>query len=309
MERLERMPVPVLPTFVGAMTLGNVYAGMNYVWVRHLTMWTATVILLLYIVKLVKYTEVCKKEYMAVVPCSLYAGFSMVMMILGSYYFEYIPALGKGMWMTGLAIHAVHIMVFTYRNVLKERDINTFVPSWFVTYNGIMVSCVTGGAMNAGDILKIVLYYGIVIYFILIPVMVWRLLKVEVKPPVYHTMAVVLAPCSLCLVSYLNVIQNPNQAVVWLLYVCVLVSLFFIIGKLPKFFSFNFAPGFAGMTFPMAIGVVATNKMSGYLAGTGKEPLAAVTGQIAGIQIYLTTMIIGFVLLNFLIAAFGIERR
>lgn len=132
-----------------------------------------------------------------------------------------------------------------------------------------MVSCVTGGAMNAGNILKIVLYYGIVIYFILIPVMVWRLLKVEVKPPVYHTMAVVLAPCSLCLVSYLNVIQNPNQAVVWLLYVCVLVSLFFIIGKLPKFFSFNFAPGFAGMTFPMAIGVVATNKMSGYLAGTG----------------------------------------
>lgn len=42
---------------------------------------------------------------------------------VGSYYFEYIPALGKGMWMTGLAIHAVHIMVFTYRNVLKERDI------------------------------------------------------------------------------------------------------------------------------------------------------------------------------------------
>ena len=30
MERLERMPVPVLPTFVGALTLGNVYSGMGY---------------------------------------------------------------------------------------------------------------------------------------------------------------------------------------------------------------------------------------------------------------------------------------
>jgi exfoliative toxin A/B len=307
MERLERMPVPVLPTFVGAMTLGNVYAGMNYVWVRHLTMWAATVILLLYIVKLIKYTEVCKKEYMTVVPCSLYAGFSMVMMILGSYYFDYVPAFGKGLWTAGLFIHAVHILVFTYRNVMKARDINTFVPSWFVTYNGIMVSCVTGGAMNAGGILKVVVYYGIAVYFILIPIMVWRLLKVEVKPPVYHTMAVVLAPCSLCLVSYLNVIQSPNQAVVYLLYVCVAVSLLFIIVKLPRFFSFSFAPGFAGMTFPMAIGVVATNKMSGYLTGIGEEALAAMTGQLAGMQIYLTTMIIGFVLLNFLMMAIKTE--
>lgn len=309
MERLERMPVPVLPTFVGAMTLGNVYAGMNYVWVRHLTMWAATVILLLYIVKLIKYTEVCKKEYMTVVPCSLYAGFSMVMMILGSYYFDYVPAFGKGMWMAGLIIHAVHILVFTWRNVVKKRDINTFVPSWFVTYNGIMVSCVTGGAMNAGNILKIVVYYGIAIYFVLIPIMVWRLLKVEVKPPVYHTMAVVLAPCSLCVVSYLNVIQSPNQTVVYLLYLCVLASLLFILVKLPKFFSFSFVPGFAGMTFPMAIGVVATNKMSGYFAGIGKESLASITGQLAGIQIYLTTMIVGFVLLNFLMMALKIERK
>lgn len=309
MERLERMPVPVLPTFVGALTLGNVYAGMNYAWIRHLTMWTATVILILYIVKLVKYTEVCKKEYMTVVPCSLYAGFSMVMMILGSYYFDYVPAFGKGMWMAGLIIHAVHILVFTWRNVVKKRDINTFVPSWFVTYNGIMVSCVTGGAMNAGNILKIVVYYGIAIYFVLIPIMVWRLLKVEVKPPVYHTMAVVLAPCSLCVVSYLNVIQSPNQTVVYLLYLCVLASLLFILVKLPKFFSFSFVPGFAGMTFPMAIGVVATNKMSGYFAGIGKESLASITGQLAGIQIYLTTMIVGFVLLNFLMMALKIERK
>ena len=87
MERLERMPVPVLPTFVGALTLSNVYSGMGYVWIRHLTMWTATVVLLLYIIKIIKYPKTCLSEYQTVVPCSLYAGFTMVMMILGSYYF------------------------------------------------------------------------------------------------------------------------------------------------------------------------------------------------------------------------------
>ena len=309
MERLERMPVPILPTFVGALTLSNVYSGMGYVWIRHLTMWTATVVLLLYIIKIIKYPKTCLSEYQTVVPCSLYAGFTMVMMILGSYYFDYAPGFGKALWSIGLAVHAVHILVFTFRNVIKERNINTFVPSWFVTYNGIMVSCVVGGAMNAGSILKYVVYYGIVIYFILIPIMIWRLITVEVKPPVYHTMAVVLAPCSLCVVSYLNVIKNPNQILLFILYACVLASLAFVIIKVPKFFSFSFAPGFAGMTFPMAIGIVATNKMTEYLTVSGQESFAALTLQLSGIQIYITTMIIGFVLLNFLIMALKIERK
>ena len=84
------MPVPVLPTFVGALTLSNVYSGMGYSWVRHMTMWAATVIIILYIVKLLKFTDTCRKEYGNVVPCSLYAGFNMVLMILGSYYFDCI---------------------------------------------------------------------------------------------------------------------------------------------------------------------------------------------------------------------------
>lgn len=309
MDRLERMPVPVLPTFVGALTLGNVYAGMGYVWVRHLTMWAATIVILLYLVKIVRFPGTCKKEYETVVPCSLYAGFTMVLMILGSYYFDYVPMLGKGIWYIALGIHAVHILVFTYRNVIKSRNINTFVPSWFVTYNGIMVSCVVGGVMNAGGILKIVLYYGIVVYFVILPFMLWRLITVEVKAPVYHTMAVLLAPCSLCLVSYLNVEQNPNQILVYVLYFCVLASLIFVIIKLPKFFAFPFAPGFAGMTFPMCIGIVATNKMSAYLAGIGNEALSAAAGQLGGIQVYLTTMIVGYVLLNFLMMALKVERK
>lgn len=291
MNRLERMPVPVLPTFVGALTLSNVYSGMGYPWVRHITMWAATIVLLLYFVKIIKYPNVCKKEYETVVPCSLYAAVTMIMMILGSYYFDYIPALGKGIWAIAIVIHAIHILIFTYRNVIKKRDINTFVPSWFVTYNGIMVSCVVGGAMNAAGVLKYIVYYGIIIYFIIIPIMIWRLMTVEVKPPVYHTMAVVLAPCSLCVVSYINVIPNPNPILLYILYACVLASILFIVIKLPKFFAYPFAPGFAGMTFPMAIGIVASTKMAGYLTGIGNEGLAAAVTQLSGIQVYLTTMI------------------
>lgn len=309
-ERIKRMPVPVLPTFVGALTLSNVYAGMGYTAVRHITMIAATIIWLCYVVKLCTNTRVCMDEYKNVVPCSLYAAFFMVLMILGSYYYEYNHTFGLILWGIATACHAIHICVFTFRNVIKERNVNTFVPSWFVTYNGIMVSCVVGGGFGYNNILKFIVYYGIIIYLIIIPIMIWRLITVEVKDAVYHTMAVVLAPCSLCVVSYINVIETPNPALLYFLYVCVLASILFIIIKLPKFFRYQFTPGFAGLTFPMAIGTVATSKMSGYLANVaGNEMLSKACTQLFGIQVYITSMIIGYVLLNLVIMLLKLERK
>ncbi|MDO4976939.1 MAG: TDT family transporter [Eubacteriales bacterium] len=309
MERIKNMPVPVIPTFVGALTLANVYGGLNFAWVRHITMWVATIVLLCYLVKIVTAFDKCKAEYSNVVPCSLYAALFMMTMILGSYYNEFIPGVGKIILLIAVACHATHICIFTFRNVISKRDINTFVPSWYVTYNGIMVSCVAGAGFLPKVVLNAVTYYGIVIYLVILPFMLYRLFTVEVKAPVYHTMAVLLAPCSLCVVSYINVVENKNATLLYFLYVCVLCSLAFIIFKLPKFFAFNWVPGYAGVTFPMAIGCVATGKMAGFLTNAGNEKLAGYLTQLQGIQIYLTTMIIGWVLLQFLIMLLRVERR
>ncbi len=253
-----------------------------------------------YIVKIIMFPGVCAAEYKQTVPASLYAGFTMCLMILGSFCYEMGMGFGKWIWFCAVIIHAVHICVFTYNSVIKKRDIDTTVPSWFVTYNGIMVSCVTGSAMNMKPMLQVITVYGIIIYLILIPVMIYRLLKFPVKPGVYHTMPVVLAPCSLCVVSLLNTYDSPAEALLYFLYFCVLASLLFIVIKLPDFFSFDFVPGFAGLTFPMAIGIVATNKMAAYLTAGGREGLGAALTQLAGFQIFLTSMLVGYVLLNFL---------
>ena len=49
----------------------------------------------------------------------------------------------------------------------------------------------------------------------------------------------------------------------------------------------------------MAIGVVASGKMSGYLMNNGMGELGNAIKQIQGMQIYFTTAIIGMVLFNF----------
>ncbi len=307
--RLKKLPVPVLPTFVGALTLSNVYGGLGYTWFRFFMMGLATIVILVYLLKIILFTSVCRAEYSQTVPASLYAGFTMCLMILGSFYYEMGLGFGKIIWLIAVAIHAVHIVLFTMNNVVRKQDINTTLPSWFVTYNGIMVSCVTGGAMGVNPLLCIITVYGIIIYIILIPIMILRLLNVPIKPAVYHTMPVVLAPCSLCVVSLINSFKEPNAIILYAMYFCVLCSLLFIIIKLPDFFSFDFAPGFAGMTFPMAIGIVATTKMSGWLANHGQEQASMVLKQLSGFQIFLTSMLVGYVLLNFFMMLARTEKR
>ena len=277
LQKIENLPVPILPTMVGALTLSTVYSNMGYTWVRHITSWVSVIVLVSYIIKMIVYPKTCLKEYSNTVPASLYAGFTMITMILGSYFYNSSPIFGK----------------------IKGVNMQTFVPSWFVTYNGIMVSTVVGGIMNEPAICKIVVYYGIAVFTIIIPFMLYRLLKHELKEPMYHTQAILLAPSSLCLVSYLNFIQAPNKLVVYYLYFAVICALIFIIIKLPTFFSFIFHPGFAGLTFPMAIGTVASSKMSAYLIGQGYETFGNIINQISGIQIYLTTGIISVVLFKF----------
>ncbi len=298
-ENLKAIPIPLVPTFVGLATLSNVYSGLGYTFIRQLVMIACILVLALYLSKVVFHIDTVKKEYKVIVPSSLYAGITMLTMIIGSYLFDYNQMIGKGLWFIGLILHAIHIVIFTYRNVFKNFVMDAFVPSWFVTYNGILVSTVVGLPMNEPEIAKIVVYYGITVFLLIIPFMVYRLIKFDIKDAMYHTQAIVLAPSSLCLVGYLNFIKEPNQAIVYGLYAAVLLALAFVLYKMPKFLSFDFNPGFAGLTFPMAIGIVASTKMAGFLSSTGNESLANIVTQIAGVQIFITTAIIAFVVFNF----------
>lgn len=303
MSRFEKIPVPAIATFLSLLTLSNVYGGLGFVWFRYLCMACGTIFIICYILKIAMFPKVFLSEYNQVIPCSLYAALTMCMMILGSFYLELgtnfempiLGVIGKCVWFLAVALHTVHLVRFIVINMFLHRNIMTTMPSWFVTLNGYMVACVTGGAMNVKPLLIFITIYGCIIYTVMLPIMIWRLINVEIKPATYHTMAILLAPCSLCVVSLINVFGTPNTLVLWFMYFCALCSLVFVIIKLPDFFSFKFYPGYAGLTFPMAIGIVATQKMAGYLTEAGSA-LAYPLSQLAGLQIFLTSGLVFYVL-------------
>ena len=304
MKRFNNLPIPAIATTLASLTLGNVYGGLGYDWLRTLIMICGTIVLLAYLVKIIFFSKTCLGEYNQVIPSSLYATFPMCMMILGAFFFEKGLGFGKGLWWAGVIIHFIHIVVFTvmhaYGKVYKEKDFMPMMPSWFVTYNGWMVACVTGGAMNAGVLLRIMTVYGCLIYPVLLFFIVRRLMKLPIRKATYHTLGVLLAPCSFCVIALVNCFEHPFAPLMWVMYTAFLVTLFFLIIKLPKFFAFDFYPGFAGISFPMALGIIASQKMADYLTAAGHEALAVACVQLSGLQILIASAIVGYCVLKFL---------
>jgi exfoliative toxin A/B len=297
--KIAGLPVGAIAATLGAATLSNVWNSLGYFWIRAITMSCAGILWLLAVVKIIGHFPAFRKEYRNVVPSSLYATFFMLLMVLSMYCYQWIPGIARILFIGAVLLHAVHIVIFSFRHILRGVNVKTFVPSWFVTFNGIMVSTVVGPALIPA-FARIILYYGLAVYCIGILFMAIRLVKLPLEAPLLHTKAIVLAPVSLCLASYLNVEPEPVFSLVLLLYGMLLLSLIYIIAGIPRFFSVPFTPGFAGLTFPMAIGTVASQRMSFWLGNAGYETWAGMALEISGIQLYLTTAIIAFVMFNFL---------
>ena len=134
-SKIANLPVGVIATCVGMATLSNVYLTLGYTGIRHVSMMIAAVIWIAAFIKITVHFKTFKQEYQNVVPASLYATFTMLTMILGSYIFSYQQTIGKAIWLTGVCLHILHILIFTYRNVIKGVKKETFIPSWFTSFN------------------------------------------------------------------------------------------------------------------------------------------------------------------------------
>lgn len=295
------LPANAIAATVGLCTLSNAYRFIGYQAVRHGIMWFGGFVWLLSLLKICCHFSVFKKEYLQMMPASLYAALAMLTAILGSYLHDYFPQLGLGLWYLAFFAQAGHILFFTWRYVIKDWQWSQFIPSWFVTYVGILVPVVVGGQFGNPVILNGLLIYGFLITLTLVPLMIFRLVRQKLPPETELTQTIFLAPLSLTLVSYLTLVSTPQTLVVASLAGTILLTLVWIACKLPNFLNRPFGIGFAALTFPLAIALVALFKVSQFYAQQKNVLLEHVYQQLFGILLFLTTVIIGFVVYQFIL--------
>lgn len=303
-DKVSRLPLPVVPTTLGLLVLSGFYDSLGYPLVHWLAVVAATLVALAYCLKIAFHLKsVVAAEYANPMLAALYPTLPMLVMVLCVFYAQLMPVLwtaAEAVFFTMLGLLCVHIAVFFVRFFLRRFEWKTFMPSWYVTTNGVMVSTVAGMQFMPEPLAAGIVVWGIVIYVALTPFMLWRMKCCEVAEAMMHSQAIMLGPCSMCLVSYVNAFAEPNLVVLALLFACVLVSLCYVVWKLPKFFSVRFHPGYAGMTFPMAVGLMATSGFASAFDAAGYADIAWAARQIDGVQLLLTTAIVAVVAARFL---------
>ncbi len=298
---ITRIPLPFVPTMLGICTLSAFYEGMGYPLIRWIAVICGCVTAVLYVSKIAFFFKgAIKQEYSNPMLAALYPTIAMLIEVLCAFFapFAWWPC--AIIFFTAFALQWVHIVASAIRFFIKRFSWETFLPSWYVTTHGVMISTVAGMMFMPDWLAQFVVIWGIVLYVAMTPPIIHRMRCCEVKADMYHSQAIILGPCSLCAVSLVNVYADPNLIVLGLLYACVLASLVWVFSHLPKFFSFGFKPGYAGMTFPMVVALMATQKVTGLLSAAGLDTWAFWATQLAGVQLVVTTVVIGVVASYFL---------
>ena len=225
---------------------------------------------------------------------SLYFTFTMALMVISSYLSKYNLNLAKGMWLGAIILHFIMFIVFIVL-MSKNFKFENIVPSWFVPAVGIGLSAVTGTPMGFEGLSKGIFYYAFVWLLILLPILIYRskFYKIEIPQQSRMTLAVFAAPSSLCLAGYLGVFE-PSRIILVILVPLAFSLTLFLYTLLPGFLKQPFTLGFAPLTFPLAIGVIATQRYTAYLTQIGSN-WAKLIHEIFFIQLIIATLVIGYV--------------
>jgi len=159
------------------------------------------------------------------------------------------------------------------KHVLKF-NIKKVFPSWFIVYVGIVVGAVTGPAFGMNELGKILFWFGLISYFILVPIVCNRVFKVkEIPEAALPTLVIFSAPASLCLAGYMSSFQDKNLFLVYLLLSLSQLIYLLVLIKLPSLLRLKFYPSYSAFTFPLVITGISLKLTNAFLINAGR-PIA-----------------------------------
>jgi tellurite resistance protein TehA-like permease len=140
-------------------------------------------------------------------------------------------------------------------------------------------------------------------YGVILVLLLYRLIFLpEVPDAAKPTIAILAAPASLSLVSYLHIEPEPSVFLCSVLLGVALLMSALIYLAFPRLLRLPFSPGFSAYTFPTAIGATALYTLAAYLENY--PALSGYSGQLrllGGIELAVAVAVIGYVCLRYLL--------
>ena len=270
----------------------------------------AAVIVVLVFAKFVTNPKILWSELAHPVIGSVIPTFAMASMVISASLVKFVPAAGIVLWYCAVAAHIVFLGIFTI-NRAKSFELTHMVPSWFVPPVGLVVAVLTVPNAAAAGVANALLIFGIGCYFVMLPIMLYRMIFAEnIADAAKPTIAIMAAPPSLCLAGYLSFVAQPNMLLTLVLLGTAGLMTMLIYMAFWRLLRLPFSPGYAAFTFPMVISATALFKASDYITTSGLPiELAQQLRTGAIIELVIATLVVGYVsyryLAHFGIAGFG----
>ena len=248
MNLLKKLPIPIAGLILSMFALGNLLQSYSNV-VRLCIGGVALILYIIFVLKVVVLNSKLKTVLDNPVAASVLLTITMATILLSSYAKPYSSVLAVVVWFVGVILHIL-LMIWFSLKFLPNFSIKKVFPSWYIVYVGIATASVTAGAAGQLKLGQICFWFALISYFILIPVVCYRVFKVkEIPEPANPTFAILSAPGSLVLAGYLISV---------LFYIIVLLNM-------PNLLKLKFSPGFSGFTFPLVISAISSKLFSGYV--------------------------------------------
>ncbi len=294
---IKKIPVPMAGLMLGLASAGNLVLSYGSIY-RNIFGGIAALIFLLLVMKIVLFPKDVVESLDNPVIASVSPTFSMGVMILSTYLKPYFPSLALGLWVMALLLHFALMIYFTKKYVLNF-NIKKVFPSYFVVYVGIVVASVTAPVYNLASLGQSIFWFGFICYLVLLPIVLYRVIKVkEIPEPALPTIVIIAAPSSLCLAGYMNSFQNKNMILVGILASLSLLMLTAVLINMPKLLKLKFYPSYSAFTFPLVISAIAIKLTNGFLVNTGRP--ITILKYVVKVEEVLAVSIVLYVLIRYI---------
>ena len=255
---IEKIPIPICGLILALFSLGNLLNETHH-YLKVICGLMGGIFLVLILSKVILYPESIKKDFKNPIIVSNSGTFSMSLMILSTYLSSFIPNVAYSVWILGVALHILLIIYFTYHFIIRNFDILTVYPSYWIVYIGITMGAITAHAHGLDEIGFIFFLVGFVAMVITLPLVVYRYLKYADIPDANKPLICIFtAVLSILIVGYVNSYNSISIGFLEAMYIFACVFYMFALTKLIKYRNLDFYPSFSAFTFPFVISALAT---------------------------------------------------
>lgn len=265
---IKRMPFPISGVILGLFALGNLL-GSDFPLVRNGIGVMATVLLVLYIMKVITQPEAFRKEISTTIGASVFCTLPMAIVLLSGYA---KPLLGNGavfLYYAGLLLHMAAMVYFTLRFMFKLNMEQVFA-SYFIVYVGIATGAVVAPVFDKQALGRWIFYFAFAATLILLILVTLRYTRYkEIAKPAQLLFCIYTAPMALSLAGYMQSFPEKSFALITFMVLVSQALYFIVISRLIRYIRYEFFPSCAAFTFPYVISALSLKMAVAYYATRG----------------------------------------